>query len=215
MNDEELEGTEETALLEETTEETASTETTATTEPLAAPEIDYEKLAGMVAAKFPQAQSQTMPAQQEQDPYEALAEMQYTDPAKYARTLVSMAAEQIVGQIAPVLNPIAQNQVEAKLYQGLDQAAIDEIKALGITPAGMGDDAIGLVRDAAIHRAQQKSGALNARPPVGGETGVGRVDNFSLDGKSQKTLTALDQLSRSLNGKPLDKAELVRRANKN
>lgn len=181
----------------------------------APPEIDYDRLAEAMVARLPQHQQ---PVQQQQvavDPYESLAELRYDDPTAYGKALVDMAVQEVVGRLGPVINPLAQSHVEGRLMDGLSAEAQEYVRGLGPIQPGLNQEAINVIRDAAQFHAIQKTGQLNAKPPVEAETGVGRVDNFRVDTKTGKALSALEQLSISLTGKGLDKAKLLAEANKN
>jgi hypothetical protein len=200
--------------LEEETQTETNTGVVEETQTPPAPEIDYAKLADALYAKAPQQSQQQVQQQQSADPYEGLADVQYDAPA-FGRALVQLAVQEITGQLAPVIGPMARSHTEDRLLRGLSDSEVAEVRSMGDFGTGMTDEVMAIIRDAAVQRAAAKSGISNQRPPAGTLESVGRVDNFQTDTKTSKALNALDQLAVSLTGKGLDKAALLKRVSKN
>jgi len=214
MNEESQEGLEEQ---QEQPEEQVEQEEQQEQQP-AAPEIDYDKLAAAVAEKMKPAQQQQAPppVEDEADPFQAVADKLWEDPAAALKEYGQLIRAQTMQAMAPYVAPAAQGYAMQEAMKGLPEGAgqyvqqvVDEMK---IDPTLLNDPKVlKLVQGAAKAEFYEKSGRTHQKPVPGTESATTSSPWGHTDPDTAGEMDGLARLAASLGIKNYNPGETLRK----
>jgi|GEM_PF-5588903 len=177
-------------------------------------ELDYERIIGGVTERIAEAarQYQAQQFEPEPDPYAEVADMIWDNPSAAIQRTVDIATRNAVQAMMPYVQPVSQSFAMHRAAQGLDEEAQqlmhEYVREKGINPALLNDPTVAdLVRSKAIVMRSEKSGRSR---PIPFTESVGGYPGGNIDSSTQKELSGMEQLYRSLNLK-FEPAKLLRR----
>jgi len=180
-------------------------------EPTPPAEIDYDRLADAVAQRMQPKAPQPEPVQG--DPYQAIADKLWEDPAAALREYGEVVRTQTMQAMAPYVQPVAQNYAMSQVTQGLPPEGVAAVQQFitenQMDPAMLNNPQVAkLVRGYGEAEAYKKSGAQFAKPVPSTEGAYASNPYGNVDADTTREVDAMSKLAASL-GVKFDPSKLM------